>query len=83
MTTTDPPPEPTPPRPAGLRTRNQVLAVIAVVLAAAVPIALAFGVEVCPALDAVGIEIESCARIMTPVVETPAPVPGHDAGRPQ
>jgi hypothetical protein len=78
MTTPDTPPEPLP-RPAALRPRNQILAGIAVVLAAAVPLALAYGIDLCTILDAVGVELDACARITTPIDYSPepAPVPGH------
>jgi hypothetical protein len=45
-------PETPEPPPAAPRTRNQVLAIGAILLAAAVPIALAFGVDVCTPLRA-------------------------------
>lgn len=80
MTTSDPPPEPLP-QPAALRPRNQALAVLAILLAAAVPIALAFGLDICPTLDAVGVELDACARITTPVDEAePSPPSMRDAG---
>jgi hypothetical protein len=54
-------PETPEPPPAAPRTRNQVLAIGAILLAAAVPIALAFGVDVCTPLRAVGVELDACA----------------------
>ncbi len=76
MTTPDPAPESEPlPRPAALRTRNQVLAIIGILLAAAVPIALAYGLDVCPVLSAVGVKLDACERILTPVEPEPEALP--------
>lgn len=76
MTTPIEPPEPEPDRPAALRTRPQILAIIAIVLAALVPIAMAFGLPVCPVLEAVGVHLDACQPPSPPVVDpTPPPAP--------
>jgi hypothetical protein len=76
MTSSEPPP---PPVPAALRQRNQWLAIVAIVVAALVPIALAFNVDVCTPLRAVGIELAACARA---VPAAPSPRAARDAGVP-
>ena len=82
----EPPPDfEFPPEPKRGVTKGQVLAIIAIVLAAAVPIALQFGVDICGVTGAVGIELDACARIRTPVELTAEPppslrVPSDDAG---
>lgn len=85
MTTSDPPPPPVPTPPA-LRPRNQVFAIIAIVLAAAVPIALAVGVDLCTPLRAVGVELAACAdapAVHTVTVEPESPRAPGDAGVPR
>lgn len=47
--------------------RSQVVALVAILIAAAVPVALAFGVDVCPTLVALGIELDACAHVHGPV----------------
>jgi hypothetical protein len=75
-------PEPLPelepaPVPAASKRRNQILAIGAIVIAAAVPILMAFGVDVCSTTRAVGIELAACKP-----APAPAPSPGAqgDAG---
>ena len=70
------PPDPPEPRPAALRRRPQILAIVALVLAAAVPVALGFGIDVCSTLGAVGVHLDACAQPAPPSA-TP------DAGAPQ
>lgn len=55
---------------------KQISAILAIVIAAAVPIAMAFGVDVCGPLDAVGIELDACAP---PAAPAPSPA-SDDAG---
>lgn len=50
----------TSPVPIALKRRNQIIAIAAILLAAAVPIALAFGIDVCAPLAAAGIELDAC-----------------------
>lgn len=73
MTSSDPPP---PPVPAALRTRNQVIAIVGVLVAAAVPVALALGIDLCTSLHAVGIEVAACAPSgETSITALPEPSP--------
>lgn len=75
-TPTEPEPLPEDDRPAALRRRNQILAIVAIVVAALVPVAMAFGFDVCTPLDAVGVHLEAC-ELALPAPSTPAP---SDAG---
>jgi len=69
------------PKPAALRRRNQILAVLAIVLAAAVPAAFAFGVDVCTPLAAVGVTLDACkAEPPLPPAAAPSPAAPGDAG---
>jgi hypothetical protein len=79
MTPTPTEPLPDDPRPAALRRRNQIVAIIAIVVGALVPVAMAFGFDVCGTLDAVGVNLDACAADVPP---QPAPSPGspRDAG---
>jgi hypothetical protein len=69
-------------RPAALRRRNQILAIVAIVLAALVPVAMAFGFDLCTPLEAVGVHLDACAPDPAP---TPASSPAtrSDAGVPE
>ena len=75
MTDTPETPPETRPVPAALKQRNQILAVVAIVVAASVPILLAFGFDVCAPLAAVGIELDACKA-----APAPAAAPAGDAG---
>ena len=77
-----PPPDPVEQRPAALRRTPQILALVALVLAASVPLALAFGVDVCAPLEAVGLHLDACAPPAPPSA-TPATAPVDDEGSPQ
>ena len=39
---------------------QRIAAIVAIVLAVAVPIAVAFGVDVCTPLDAAGVDLDAC-----------------------
>jgi hypothetical protein len=82
-TPTEPEPLPEDARPAALRRRNQILAIGAIVVAALVPLAMAFGFDVCSPLDAVGVHLDACEPEALPPAPAPAaPSPGDpgDAG---
>lgn len=55
---------------------KQISAILAIVIAAAVPIAMAFGVDLCTPLEAVGIELDACG----PAQLAPSPEASSDAG---
>lgn len=73
-----PTPAPQPPLDSFSR-RPKWLAILAIVIAAAVPIAMAFGVDVCAPLDAVGIELDACSSTPAPS-DAPSPEASDDAG---
>lgn len=55
---------------------KQISAIIGILIAAAVPIAMAFGLDVCGPLDAVGVELDACA---SPLQPRDAPAPSREA----